>query len=221
MPLPQLPVEDVRLLRLSVAIVQGTWDEVRAVRAAGEPDLRWREAVLQTHLFAGFPRLVEAFYVLTRAGGLGTPEPSEYAPERPDAQDLDTGYTLFAQIYAKRAPEVREMLEEAHPELARWTIGHAYGRVLSRPGLDPGFRETLAVACLAAFHQDRQLASHARGAQHLGVPLAHLHAAVDAVGDLMPEAARTDAHAVLDRYAVTPDAAPPKNSGDASAQGSA
>lgn len=198
---------DVTLMRLSVAIVQGQWDELRSLRANAEPDLRWREAVLQTHLFAGFPRLVEAFNVLTRAGGLGTPGPEEAAPERTDAEDIEAGYRFFAQIYDKRAPEVRAMLESAHPELSRWVIGHAYGRVLSRPGLEPGFRETLAVVCLAALHQDRQLAGHVRGAQHLGVLPEQLHAALDAVGDLMPAPVLASAHAIVDRYRLAPPVA--------------
>ena len=55
---------DQRLVRLFVGCVLGRWDEVRALRASAgdrEPDRRWREAVLQVHVFAGFPRLVEAY----------------------------------------------------------------------------------------------------------------------------------------------------------------
>ena len=47
----------VALARFFTAVVVGEWDEVRRLRAAappGEPDREWREALLQTHLFAGF-----------------------------------------------------------------------------------------------------------------------------------------------------------------------
>ena len=47
-----------RLARLFTAICLGEFDVVRELRSAapeGEPDRAWREAVLQTHLFCGFP----------------------------------------------------------------------------------------------------------------------------------------------------------------------
>ena len=53
-----------RLARLFTAICLGQFDVVRTLRReapAGEPDRAWREAVLQTHLFSGFPRLVQAW----------------------------------------------------------------------------------------------------------------------------------------------------------------
>ena len=57
-----LTAKDTRLVRLSAGIALGAWDEVRTLRQeapAGEPDRAWREIVLQSHLFAGFPRVVE------------------------------------------------------------------------------------------------------------------------------------------------------------------
>ena len=54
---------DRLLARLSAAVVLGDWEGLRALRAQappGQPDRRWREALLQTHLFAGFPRTIEA-----------------------------------------------------------------------------------------------------------------------------------------------------------------
>ncbi len=68
-----LSESDRRLLRLFLACVVGNWNEVRRVRRAagpGEPDRRWREALLQVHLFAGMPRQVEATIALEAAGGL-------------------------------------------------------------------------------------------------------------------------------------------------------
>ena len=69
-----------RLARLFTAICLGEFDVVRELRRSapdGEPDRAWREAVLQTHLFCGFPRLVQAYGVLDEEGGLGEPEPGE------------------------------------------------------------------------------------------------------------------------------------------------
>ena len=65
-----LPADLLQLVRLSVAACRGDWDELREVRAGAPPpgpDRRWREALLQLHLFAGIPRTVEACAVLQAA----------------------------------------------------------------------------------------------------------------------------------------------------------
>lgn len=160
--------QERRLIRVSVAIVLGHWDQLRRLRTeapAGEPDRAWREAVLQTHLFAGFPRLVEAYSQLEAVGGLGAPDADEVLRE---PSDPARGRELFERIYAGASPAVLAFLERQHPDYADWILGHAYGRVLMRPGLGADRRELLACACLAALGQDRQLGSHARGALRCG-----------------------------------------------------
>ncbi len=155
-----------KLAILFTAIVLGEWDEVRAVRRsapAGEPDREWREAVLQTHLFAGFPRLVQAYGVLAEEGGLGDLDEGEVEAAY-STETNQRGAQLFECIYGEAAEPVRDMLTTGHEDFATMIAQHAYGRVLSRPGLDAGTRELLAVCALAALGQERQLASHARGA---------------------------------------------------------
>lgn len=177
--------EDRRLTRLFVAIVLGRWDEVRRLRTEapeGEPDRSWREAVLQVHLFAGFPRQVEAYEVLAEVGGLGSLDEDERLGE-PDR--VQRGRELFAVIYGKNAQAVEDRLHQHHDDFGGWIVGHAYGRVLCRPGLAANRRELLAVGALAATGQVRQLASHARGAIHCGATPAEVLAAIDCVQDLL------------------------------------
>ena len=83
------------------------------------------------------------------------------------------------QYYTRRYPEV-------FTAQTRWIAEHAYGRVLSRPGLDGASRELVAVAALAALGHDRQLASHARGAVRCGARPGDVLAILDAVADLVP-----------------------------------
>ena len=163
-----LSAKDRRLAAVSVAIVQGHWERLARLRReapSGEPDREWREAVLQTHLFAGFPRLVEAYEVLGRWGGLG---PLEADEARAESDRPGEGRQLFERIYADKAASVLARIRTHHPDFGDWIEGHAYGRVLARPGLSPDRRELCAVACLAALGQERQLASHARGALRCG-----------------------------------------------------
>ncbi len=191
---------DRRLIRLAVAIVLGKWDVLRALRnsaPAGEPDRRWRETLLQAHLFAGFSRVVEASEVLAQVGGLGAPDEDEV---RPHGDRPARGRALFERIYADKAGDVRSLLESYHPVLARWIEGHAYGRVLARAGLPPRLREVLAVASLAAQAQERQLASHVRGAILLGSSVADIESALATMADLVDEETLRRAQRVVERF---------------------
>lgn len=194
---------DRRLVRLFTACVLGRWDVVRELRAAAiapEPDRRWREAVLQVHVFAGFPRLVEAYAVLADEGGLGELDEGELHAGASDARAR--GRELFERIYASDAPAVRAMLESHHADFASWIEEHAYGRVLARPGLSPDRRELCAVAALAALGQERQLASHARGSLRVGASATELSATLDAIQDLVEPARLADARRVVARFAA-------------------
>lgn len=194
--------EDRRLCRLFAAITLADWDEVKRLRAEappGEPDRSWREAVLQVHLFAGFPRQVEAYEVLAGVGGLGEEGEDEHLGE-PDREDR--GRELFAHIYGKNAEAVEARLHAHHDDFGRWIVGHAYGRVLSRPGLAANRRELLAVAALAATGQTRQLASHARGAIHCGATPEEVLAVLDAIEDLVRAERLQAAREVAKKFTV-------------------
>ncbi len=190
-----------RLARLFTVVVLGDWERVRFERLAapaGEPDRGWRECVLQAHVFAGFPRVVEAYGVLSACGGLGELEADEFLAEMDQPA---RGRQLFERIYEKDAPRVREMLRAGHPDFERWIEGHAYGRILSRPGLDPRMRELLAVAGLAALGQDRQMASHARGALRCAATSSEVSAVLETVADLIDPERLERARQVIAHFA--------------------
>jgi alkylhydroperoxidase/carboxymuconolactone decarboxylase family protein YurZ len=198
-----LDARDRRLVRLFTACVLGRFDVVRAVRTAAppsEPDRAWRETLLQVHVFAGVPRAVECYTALSECGGLG----EIHAAEITEAADADErGLKLFERIYGRSSAEVRAMLTDNHPVFAATVLEHAYGRILSRDGLDPARRELLACAALAALAQDRQLASHARGAIRCGATAAAVLSALDEIADLIPPDRLDEARRVIHRFAVT------------------
>ena len=177
-----------RLARRFPAMGLGEFDVVRELRSAapeGEPDRAWREAVLQTHLFCGFPRLVQAYGILDAEGGLGEPEPGEYdLGEDTEAR----GAALFDTIYANAADKMRERLASFRPDFATWLLDHASGPVLSRPGLAPALRALLSICVLAALGQPSQFESHARGALRLGATQDDLSRALDVAEELAPDA---------------------------------
>jgi 4-carboxymuconolactone decarboxylase len=147
------------------------------------------------HVFAGVPRAVEAYGVLAECGGLGAPDADEL--EEPRAG----GTELFARIYADADDEVRALLARHHPLFARHVLEHAYGRVLARPGLGADRRELLACTSLGVLGQERQLASHARGAVRCGADPAEVLAVIEAVADLAPATRIAAARDVVRRFA--------------------
>lgn len=157
------------------------------------------------HVFAGFPRSIEAYDHLAALGGLGELEPDEHRAE-PDLPER--GAVLFGQIYGARAAGLEGSLQGHHPDFAGWVAGHAYGRVLTRPGLDPVTRELLAVSALASLGQERQLAAHARGAVRCGATPQAVASVVDALADGVEPKRRARAHEIVTRFAV-PDGEPP------------
>lgn len=201
-----------RLCRLSSACVAGDWDEVKRLRAEappGEPDRTWREALLMLHLFAGVPRAIEAFDLLSRHGGVGYPEPDEILDE-PDLPER--GDALFDRIYGPRSEAIKDHLAGHHPDLWTWIRGHAYGRVLTRPGMDPASRELVAVAVLASLGLERQLASHARGAVRCGASPQAVLGVLEHLADGVDAHRLQRARHVVERFAVPEDDAPPSQS---------
>jgi alkylhydroperoxidase/carboxymuconolactone decarboxylase family protein YurZ len=198
-----LSAKERRLVRLFASVVLGRWDDVSRLRREappGEPDRAWRETILQAHVFAGFPRAVEAYGVLEAAGGLGLPDADEVLGE---AEQPERGRELFERIYASQSPRIRASLAAGHPDFASWIEGHAYGRVLARPGLTADRRELLAVVALAAFGQERQLASHVRGSLRCGATPDDVHQALDEVRDVIGDSRHAQALRIATRFLDT------------------
>jgi AhpD family alkylhydroperoxidase len=158
-----------------------------------------RETLLQVHLFAGFPRTIEAFERLDEVVSTGAFGRAPLSPsERKDGKS-ESGLALFGRIYGAKAPGVRRHLASLHPSLERWVIGHAYGRVLGRPALSPRTRELLAVASLVALRCWKPLASHLRGALRCGAAPGEVRAAIRCAGRHVPASAARRAARIFDR----------------------
>ncbi len=196
-----LVAREQRLLRLAVCFIDANWDELRALRSAapeGEPDRAWREVALQAQLFCGFPRAISGYTALAEVGGLGELIEGE---ARFEDDQPERGAELFERIYESGADKVRGELAKYHPDLEHFIGRHAYGRILSRPGLEPRLRELTIVVSLAALGHERQIASHARGAVRCGAEAVEVTAALEAVRDLLGEERLGHALRVVERFA--------------------
>jgi alkylhydroperoxidase/carboxymuconolactone decarboxylase family protein YurZ len=167
------------LCRTIVAAGRGDWDglhtTLQSASTAAMPRAAFEETLLQAVLFFGFPRVVSAFEVLNRAWPAATPPSGGSLPRERQAA---AGRELFAAIYDSNDAAVRAMLASFHREFHDFVLEAAYGRILTRPGLDPGTRELLAVAALASLDQKPQLVAHARGALRFGRSRTEVAAAI-------------------------------------------
>jgi 4-carboxymuconolactone decarboxylase len=184
MPLDGLDLPTATLVRLAATIAAGSEAEVRAgfaaAAAASVPPAWVDELVLQSYLFSGFPRALNAAREWRKVS------PVPVAGEQPDdpARAVDwlaRGEATCAAVYGTMYEKLRQNVRELHPALDAVMVMDGYGKVLGRPGLDLPRRELCIVAACAVTGQDRQLHSHLHGALNVGVTDASLTAAIDAL----------------------------------------
>ena len=183
-----LDPETLTLVRLSGVVTAGTELQVRDALTLAASDCRpeWvEEVVLQSYLFAGFPRALNAAREWRRISGRQAPavdEGEDFArAEMWRAQGELTCATVYGPFYERLRHNIRQL----HPALDAWMIVEGYGKVLSRQALDLTRRELCVVSACAMARQDRQLHSHLHGALHAGASAAQVGAALDAVADLL------------------------------------
>jgi 4-carboxymuconolactone decarboxylase len=205
-----VPVSEAPALDGSVAALdEATCALVRLaawVTAAGEPAVRagleeaarvvpphWvEELILQSYLFAGFPRALNAMREWRRISGRAAPESDEGEAHDRATEWAARGEETCAIVYGPFYEKLRHNIRQLHPALDAWMIVDGYGKVLGRPGLDLLRRELCIIAACVAAGQDRQLHSHLHGARHAGASAAEVDATLDALDGLVdPDALRS------------------------------
>ncbi|HEV8409002.1 MAG TPA: carboxymuconolactone decarboxylase family protein [Gemmatimonadaceae bacterium] len=208
---PALDSATAALVRQSARITAGSEAEIRAGFAecvAAKVSQRWQEElILQSYLFAGFPRALNAAREWRRSQEISFGEASAQSPDRLSGTSFidgqmddyssvydwrERGEATCATVYGKFYEKLRGNIRELSPSLDEWMIVEGYGKVLSRPGLDLGRRELCIVAACAAAEQDRQLHSHLHGAVNAGVPQDVVKAAIGCLDGIV-------SHEVLSR----------------------
>jgi 4-carboxymuconolactone decarboxylase len=187
--LASLGAEERALTRLAAVIAAGSEANLREelMRANSTVRPEWvEEVILQSYLFAGFPRTLNAAREWRRVSGRAAPEtdPGERLDAAPEWQAA--GERTCAIVYGEFYHRLRHNIRGLHPALDAWMIVEGYGKVLSRPGLDLARRELCIVAACAASRQERQLHSHLHGALHAGAGPEAISAVLNVVADLVP-----------------------------------
>jgi 4-carboxymuconolactone decarboxylase len=201
-----------QLVLLSAAIASGDESEVRgafsSAMAAHVPDEWLEELVLQSYLFCGFPRALNAAREWRRQAppGAATAARGLDAPSAEHADDVDQvnewrvrGDATCAAVYDGMYEKLRLNVRDLHPLLDEWMIVEGYGKVLGRPALDLPRRELCIVAACAATGQDRQLHSHLHGALNVGVDADTVREALDVLAPALGESRARSARLLLAR----------------------
>jgi len=176
------------LVRLSAAIAASDEATVRfwLIQAARDvPPAHVEELVLQSYLFCGFPRALNAAREWRRVSQIGAPDTDEAENVGLSEEWRERGELTCAAVYGDMYEKLRLNVRDLHPALDTWMVVDGYGKVLSRPGLDLQRRELCVVAACAAMGQDRQLHSHLRGAVNVGVEPETLGDTLDAITDVI------------------------------------
>lgn len=189
--------EDVRILvELSAAL--GGRDDPRRERILDRAAERAKadsrvaadveEALLQAHLFVGFPAVLTTMrkWRELRDAPAAPEEDGLSAPEATSAW-RERGEAVCRRVYGSAYEELRSAVARLHPALDRWMVTAGYGKVLGRDGLELGVRELCNVALLAAAGWGPQLHSHARGALLVGVPAEDVELAVEIGTESCPD----------------------------------
>lgn len=176
------------LVRIAGAIAGSPEGQMRAVMSEALKEVDQdavEEIILQSYLFAGFPRALNA----ARAWRTVSERPAPASDDEAAADDLETwrarGEETCAIVYGESYDKLRRNIRELHPALDEWMIVDGYGKVLGRPGVDLRTRELCVVAACAVSGQQRQLHSHLRGAMNAGASSSELAAVLDALTDLI------------------------------------
>ncbi len=165
------------LVELSIVIATAREPELRdAMRraAVSKANPVWvEELILQSYIFAGFPRALNAAREWRRASGIRAPRFDDDAADRYELW-RERGEATCALVYGEVYERLRSNIRELHPALEEWMIVEGYGKLLGRPGLDLRRRELCIVAVCGALEQERQLHAHLRGALNAGATPAEI-----------------------------------------------
>ncbi len=174
------------LVRIAGAIAGASEQRFRVVMLEAlnevDPD-SVEEIILQSYLFAGFPRALNAARAWRTISG--RPAPASEASEGDVRRWRERGERTCAVVYGDAYEPLRRNIRALHPVLDEWMIVDGYGKVLSRDGVDLRTRELCVVAACAVSGQQRQLHSHLHGALNAGATLNEVSGVLEALGDLI------------------------------------
>lgn len=177
-----------QLLRIVIALAANRMERVylhlRRALEIGISHEEVYEAILQIHLFAGYPASIEGLNALYAV----------YGPIKHEGENIDTtlfqqrGETLCKEIYTTVYDKMIHKMHVISPDLACWMILDGYGKTLARPALNIQYRELINLVILALGEWQHQFISHLRGSLNIGITMQEI---LDSIGTLKHEGKST------------------------------
>lgn len=163
------------------------------------------EVILQSHLFLGFPAMIEASRVF--ADMKGNHRRSDRLPEAYSARECREwnvgGTAKIRKIYGSSFDRLVTYINSFSPQILAWMINDGYGQVLSRPGASFRLRELAIVATLTVTAYENQLWAHVRGALKVGVAPALIEKTIGNCRYFCPQAKITSAQRILSKAVLS------------------
>ncbi|MEA2030503.1 MAG: hypothetical protein U9N55_02750 [candidate division Zixibacteria bacterium] len=146
------------------------------------------EIVLQSYLFLGFPRMLNAAEHLDRKIPNNNSKSMLEPISADESQSLfNRGVDLCHRVYSDKYELLKDRVESFAPDIFRWMVLEGYGKVLSRPGVNSIDRELAVIACLMVENRKKQLASHIRGAFNVGSNRELIEQVIEDIAPLAPQ----------------------------------
>jgi 4-carboxymuconolactone decarboxylase len=166
-----LDAPTLTLIRIATATATGNEATLRtrmiAARAADVPAGWVEELLLQSFLNVGYPLALVAFGVWREVAG--PPKETGEPIAHPEWERwTERGVKACAEVYGRTYHKLLVNLRALHPAIEPLVVVDAYGKILSRPGLDTKRRELCTLAAIAMLDAPRQLHAHLRGALNTG-----------------------------------------------------
>ncbi len=169
--------KDRMLVEISIASSLGLQDKLsEAIKKAlkqGIEATMINEVILQSFLFSGFPRAINALHTMKET--LIELDPNYrgefcFIEHENDVMEgyAERGRKLFEFIYQDNANLVIEKIASTHPQFIEWILTDAYGKVFSRPFCPLILKELCVIAQIIVLNLPRQLSSHLKGALRAG-----------------------------------------------------
>jgi len=196
-----LPPRDRFLVLAGAAVARGESIVLETTyRAAFVHGVSFRalsEIVLQTHLFAGYPRAINALTLLVAVAERAGVARDDFLEGGPAPETVRArGEELCRLVYGDGYDRLRRYMQSLHPDFDAWMLEVGYGRVLGRPALPAPVRELAAVGALIVLNVPKQLRAHLSGARNAGASLPAIDETVWQGGFLAAPDAAASAQAV-------------------------
>lgn len=166
-----LDPQTLALVRIATATATGNEETLRermiAAQATNVPEGWVEELLLQGFLNVGYPLALVAFGVWRQVAG-PPKDPGEPIAHPEWERWTERGVQACGEVYGRTFHKLMVNLRALHPAIEALVVVDAYGKILSRPGLDTKRRELCTLAAIAMLDAPRQLHAHLRGALNTG-----------------------------------------------------